>query len=640
MFAWDDEIYASDPELDQQLNEKIIVISEKHLSDHRWMINTNRFYRIAKSKALNNLGLIYQNKGNYTLAIGKYSESLKLSEENGDMKLTASALGNIANIYLDQGELDDALNYYGKNLIIVRQLNDKRNEATTLSNIGVVYQEKKEYHKAMAFYKSSWRIRELIGDEYGVAISLGNIGNLLLDEKKYNEAYPFFQNSKAIREKINDTEGLTGVKINFGIIHHGNNQLDSALMDGREAMAMAKKLENTELLKDASMLLKNVYFKKRDFLHAFEQLELYYFYRDKMIGEENKKEISRQQYKYEYEKKSSAEKIMHEEEQKLNQAQLKYEQQQRYVLYAGLFLLLVFGWAMYNRFKITSRQKKIIELQKGQVEEQKKFAELQKEIVEEKQKEILDSIIYAKRLQQAILVTPEEFNKYLPDSFLMYKPKDIVAGDFYFFEDKDDLLFVAAADCTGHGVPGALVSVVCSNALSRSVNEFGLTDPGKILDKTRELVVTTFEKSGSDIKDGMDISLAVIRKDKSELLWAGANNPLWYTKGKEMMECKPDKQPIGKSEEDGSFTTHRLLIENEMTVYLFTDGYPDQFGGNPTSRSGGKKFKYSRFKELLISIFSLPVANQKEEVEKTFYRWKGDFEQTDDICVLAIKFNL
>jgi serine phosphatase RsbU (regulator of sigma subunit)/HAMP domain-containing protein len=264
----------------------------------------------------------------------------------------------------------------------------------------------------------------------------------------------------------------------------------------------------------------------------------------------------------------------------------------------------------------------------------------QKELVEEKQKEIIDSINYAKRIQQAILPPLKLIRTHLPQSFVLYKPKDIVAGDFYWFyhieTDTHKTLHIAAADCTGHGVPGALVSVVCSTALNRAVKEFNINEPGKILDKTRQLVLETFEKSGADVKDGMDISLCSISTTinpphKKEIKWAGANNPLWYWINNELKEIKPDKQPIGKSDHAKPFTTH-ILQPDIHTLFLFTDGYADQFGGEK-----GKKFKYKPFQDLLISIIELTPDEQQKILDEKIETWRGDLEQNDDICVIGIK---
>ena len=270
--------------------------------------------------------------------------------------------------------------------------------------------------------------------------------------------------------------------------------------------------------------------------------------------------------------------------------------------------------------------------QKETILAQKSEVETQKHLVEEKQKEILDSINYAKRLQEAILARPEEINKFLPDNFLLYRPKDIVAGDFYFFEANDRHIFYAAADCTGHGVPGAMVSIVCSNALSRSVKEFKLTDPGKILDKTRELVMETFAKSSSEVKDGMDISFLVIDKASKSVLWSGANNPLWYVQENNFHEIKPNKQPIGNSDHPVPFITHEISAGMETVFYLFTDGYADQFGGPK-----GKKFKYKQLEEIALSNYKLSMSQQKEILTQKFDEWKGGLEQIDDVCIIGLK---
>ncbi len=253
-------------------------------------------------------------------------------------------------------------------------------------------------------------------------------------------------------------------------------------------------------------------------------------------------------------------------------------------------------------------------------------------MVDEKQKEIIDSITYAKRLQDAIL-PPEKFVKeHFPNSFIYFQPKDIVAGDFYWMEHLDDISFVAAADSTGHGVPGAMVSLVCSNALNRAVNEFGLRDTGKILDKVTDLVLETFEKSDSDVKDGMDISLMAIHHKKNTAYWSGANNPLWYITNGEFKEIKADKQPIGKSDHRIDFTSHTIPLEKNSEYFLLTDGYPDQFGG-PI----GKKYKYQPLKDLLQQHFTASSTEQKNILENSFQNWKGDLEQVDDVTIIGIK---
>jgi serine phosphatase RsbU (regulator of sigma subunit)/ligand-binding sensor domain-containing protein len=359
---------------------------------------------------------------------------------------------------------------------------------------------------------------------------------------------------------------------------------------------------------------------------------------------------------------------------------------------AGLALLIIIIRLSLRRVRLQNIRLEVIVkertqevvAQKAEVEKQRDIAEHQKHLIEEKNTEILDSINYAKRLQRAILPTFKQVTEILPNSFIYYKPKDIVAGDFYWLETytpaqggdsnvslvnnpcKENIILLAAADCTGHGVPGALVSVVCSNALNRAVKEFNLSAPNTILDKVRELVIETFEKSESEVKDGMDISLVALIQRISEgteqntsvngaqnslrthtIMWSGANNPLWIIRKPigqstpELIEIKPDKQPIGKYDNPTPFTLHTIEVKEGDTLFLFTDGFPDQFGGPK-----GKKFMYKAFKELLLEINALPMDEQLTHLRSVFHEWKNyrkpleeltEYEQVDDVCIIGVR---
>jgi serine phosphatase RsbU (regulator of sigma subunit) len=266
-------------------------------------------------------------------------------------------------------------------------------------------------------------------------------------------------------------------------------------------------------------------------------------------------------------------------------------------------------------------------------------------VIEQKNEEILDSIIYAKRIQDAILPSRKTLSAALKNGFVLFKPKDVVSGDFYWMEQpNNETIFLAAADCTGHGVPGAMVSVVCSNALSKCVLEENISQPALILNRTRELVVSRFAKNGEEVKDGMDVSLvSLAHRMESErgsegreikMQWAGANNPLWIIRkgASEVEEYKADKQPIGKYSEEKPFTNHEITLNEGDTFYLFSDGYPDQFGGEKA-----KKFKAANFKQLLLSVQELPMDEQKIIIDKTFEDWKGELEQVDDVCVIGVR---
>ena len=270
-------------------------------------------------------------------------------------------------------------------------------------------------------------------------------------------------------------------------------------------------------------------------------------------------------------------------------------------------------------------------------------------LIENKNKEIVDSINYSKRLQDAILPGPDVIKEWLPKSFVIYKPKAVVSGDFYWVEHLNDYTYFAAADCTGHGVPGALVSVVCSNALNRAVNEFKIIEPAEILNKTRELVIETFAKSGEDVKDGMDIALCAIKDQK--VVFSGSNNPLWIVRQNDLItekqkqkkstvigdycsliEFKANKQPIGLHVGMTDFTQENIQLYPGDRLYIFTDGFADQFGGKRN-----KKFKYKPFKQFLIDLHQQDFNTHKDLINDAFERWKGELEQVDDICIIGIK---
>ncbi|MBL4704020.1 MAG: SpoIIE family protein phosphatase [Flavobacteriales bacterium] len=266
------------------------------------------------------------------------------------------------------------------------------------------------------------------------------------------------------------------------------------------------------------------------------------------------------------------------------------------------------------------------------------------DLLKEKNKEILDSINYAKRLQDAILPSKQSILEHFPSSFVLYKPKDIVAGDFYWLEQVDQYVFFAVADCTGHGVPGAMVSVVCSNALNKAVMEERLTDPGEILDRITDLVIDRFGTDAS-VRDGMDISLCRLDQH-GELAYAGAYSPLYLVnqlnehsldeKFKSathwIKEIKANKQLIGWYEHRSKFTTHFIKMAPKQSLYLFTDGFYDQFGGPK-----GKKFKTANFKRLILKIHDKSMKEQGQIMDQTIEEWKGEFEQVDDICVIGIR---
>ena len=325
------------------------------------------------------------------------------------------------------------------------------------------------------------------------------------------------------------------------------------------------------------------------------------------------------------------------------------------VIIIGFVLVMIFTIYILKAYRDKHKANDLLTIQKKEIQEKNGLLKnaneeilLAKHEIEEQNHEILDSINYAKRIQTAILPPDSYWKQNLPESFVLFMPKDIVAGDFYWMDVIENEVLFAAADCTGHGVPGAMVSVVCHNALNRVVREFGMHQPAEILDKVTDLVIDTFERSDHEVKDGMDIAMVGLTMDTMQLEYAGAHNPLWIVRkgnkefeglelnmelnGKSLYELKADKQPVGKFAYRKAFSYHNITLQKGDIIYLSSDGFPDQFGGIK-----GKKLKSKAFKKLLIELSDMKIHDQREFLKNAFNEWMGDFEQLDDVCVIGVK---
>ncbi|MBC7863069.1 MAG: SpoIIE family protein phosphatase, partial [Bacteroidia bacterium] len=278
------------------------------------------------------------------------------------------------------------------------------------------------------------------------------------------------------------------------------------------------------------------------------------------------------------------------------------------------------------------RANKKVKLANKLVKEQKKHVEEQKAIIEEKHKDITDSIFYAQKIQESLIIPEAQLKKSLPESFVLYAPRDIVSGDFYWYGERDGFKILAVADCTGHGVPGAFMSLIGISSLNQVVLERGLTSPAKILDLLREKVIQSLNQNNEDShrKDGMDISVIALKN--KELIYAGANNPCIILRNKEIISLEANKQPVGFHEHATAFFEKKTELQKGDLIYLFTDGIVDQFGGEK-----GKKLKIKYFKEWLLECSTMEMPKQKEFIQNKLKDWKRNFDQTDDILITGVK---
>ena len=305
-----------------------------------------------------------------------------------------------------------------------------------------------------------------------------------------------------------------------------------------------------------------------------------------------------------------------------------------YVIISFFLLIGIYRWRTASLRKKNVMLEQTIKQRTLEVVKQKDEAEKQKILVEEKNKDITDSINYAKRIQRALLKEEEHVSKHLPEHFILFKPKDIVSGDFYWSIEKQDYFYLAAVDCTGHGVPGGFMSMLGHAFLNEITANNVILTPAEILEALRNKILKEFKQTGTDseTKDGMDISLMRLNLKTKEIQWSGANNPLYYIVNGELKEIPPDKQPIGYYPLMKPFSNHHIQGEKDTIVYLFSDGYADQFGG-----PNGKKFKHSQLKEIVFSIHKNSLKDQKKILNETFEKWKGNLEQVDDVLIMGIR---
>ncbi len=580
----------------------------------------------------NNIGFSFQNVSNLPKALEYYLKSIDIAEKHLKEDDVAGTAMNIGTIYAEQGMFKEALSYFKLSANIYSKKKGW-GYGNDVNNIGQVYFMLKQLDSAKYYYDEAINVWTRMNDQQGLAMTYHNLGNLYAEMNNFPEAEKHLQKSLDLSYSMGDSYGIT---VNLGALSRlaistGNKEKGRKYLN--ESVAYAEKSMQLGLLSDNYKQLYGLYKSENNFKEALAYHEKYFETYDSIHSTENNKLLKEMQEKYESGKKQVE---IDKQKLELSNKDLKLsEQNRRSTIYISIIIVAIITILLvFYQFRQKQRSNKIILLQKQEVEKQK-------EIVDEKNKEIVDSMIYAKRLQDAILPPISLIRQHLPQSFVLFKPKDIVAGDFYWFEQKDHLLWIAAADCTGHGVPGAMVSVVCSNALHRTVNEFGIITPGEILNTTRSLVLETFAKSESEVKDGMDISMLCIDSKHKKIFWSGANNPLWYiqyfgssgeNESNKLVEIKANKQPVGKIDNPAPFTTHEINYIEGSVFYLFTDGFADQFGG-----PNGKKFKYKQFNELLVANSTKPLQEQSAILEKAFNSWKGDLEQVDDVCVIGIK---
>jgi serine phosphatase RsbU (regulator of sigma subunit)/Tfp pilus assembly protein PilF len=572
-----------------------------------------------------NTGAVYYYKADYSIAQDYYFKALVIFEKLEQKDGITMCYNNIASVYYYQDNPVKALEFYNKSLEIEKEQGDSLSMAAVLDNMALVYDRQGEKGKALDYQLHALAIFERMGNKTNLATSLNNIGLQYMDRGMYDKAITHLQRALALRTELDNKKGMASTLLNIGAVYRHKGEHAKAREYCTRGIDLALTIGAKQLVSDGYKTLAESYKETKDYSNAYKYITLHYAVKDSILNAKTAEQIANAEARYESEKKE-AEIALLKKNSELSEKEKEIHELETNRMIMGLtlgvILLLTFaGFVYYNL-----RQKKAANLT---------LQQQNKEISHQKQ-EITDSINYARRIQESILPPDDHVSSRLPDSFILYKPKDIVSGDFYWVEKLDDHVLFAAVDCTGHGVPGALMSVVGLNLLNQAVHERRLTRPSDILSFLDAGVNNTLRQSseGNSVKDGMDLALCSYDPATNLLQYAGAYNSLYIVQDNELKEIKADKFPIGVNI-DGkadTYTNHEIRVKKGDCVYLFSDGYADQFGG-----PNGKKFKYNTFRQLLLSIHEKSMAEQRAILDNNIEQWRGSLEQVDDILVMGVR---
>ncbi len=590
--------------------------------------------RSGSASTYNSIGIIYLNQSEYEKSIETFLKAFKIRELGGNKAGMAGCYNNIALVLGRQRNYVKQLEYFNKALQLMQEIGDKQGVAVAYTNIGVLYRKKGDLEKALENASKSLKLYLEIGDKQGIAGCYSNIGTVYLIQKKLNEALANYQKSLGAARQIGDDNLLARVLGNISNVQANQGKLNDALISLDEALGLFKKIGDKSGLEEIYQAYAELSEKKHDYKSAYEYHKLYANMKDTLFNDVTAKNTAEMNSKFESEKKDK-ELIMKDAEITKQKAESDKQQTFRNALMIGLLLVLFFALFIFRSYRQKQRANSELASKNKLIEQQKKEVDYQKELVDEKNKEVTDSIHYAKRIQQALLANETLLKENLSDYFILYQPKDIVSGDFYWAHTTKNGFLLCTADCTGHGVPGAFMSLLNISFLNEAVDGQKLIAPNEILNYTRSKIIYHLANDGSveGGKDGMDCSLLSFDFKNKKMTYAAANNPVWIARDKEILEFSPDKMPVGKHDKDSlPFTQHTVDLQKNDVVYTLTDGFADQFGGVK-----GKKFMYKELKKLLISSSHLSLSEQKETLKKSFLNWKGKLDQIDDVCIIGVK---
>lgn len=573
------------------------------------------------ARSYSRMGEIYNGKGNYDLALKNLHESYRIYDELGNKKLMNVVMNSIGNTHMGNKDNDKALESFRKCYQIGLETNDSNAVALSSFGIGNIFGEYGKIDSAMKYLNYALAAFFKQKNVYGEAMTYALIGQLKNSEKKYAESLQSLNKSMKLFEDINQMYGIGVVSQSLGKTYFDSGDNQNALKNYLKAFDVHLKRNAFDNIKETCKEISIVYKNLGDYKSSLIYHELYTVYKDSVFNEQSRKQLLEIETQYQTENKEKEIQLKNLALEKSNN-DIKSRTVILYIFIGMSLVFSIMAFWVYKQYK------------------QKKIANIRimkhKDIIEAKNKSITDSIRYAQYIQESILPDDDMTYSLLRESFVLYMPKDIVSGDFYWIVSAGNYVYAAVVDCTGHGVPGAFMSMVGYNSLNNAIKHLKTPDTAQVLSFLQQEVRELFRHNynSTNVRDGMDLSLIRIDRKNMKLQFSGANNPVCYVRDKNFIECKGDKVAISAHNENNNvvFTQHEIDIQKGDAIYLFSDGYIDQFGGLK-----GKKFKFKQFQELMLSASHLPMNEQKNLFHKTITKWKGDLEQIDDILVIGLK---
>jgi len=593
------------------------------------------------------LGLNYSYLGDYARALDCIQKSIVIREKISDKRGLANSFLSQYKIFYVMKEWERALESELKSLALCSEIKDEQCVSGRYTNIGGLYMRLGKYDDALSYHFKALSISRRIGIRNREALVLNNIARTYLALHREKEAFSYIDSSLSIRLKLNDPEGIADSYLTQGNAYYQSGDYSQSIVAATKSLAVARKAGIISAVMDACQLLSNDYLGLKDYRNAFEHYHRYIAVRDSVYNIETSKELTKKQLNFEFSRQQQMQQLMQEKKDAVAEKKIQEQKYIRNGLFIGLALVALILFLVFRAFRQKKRSNTLLNNinatligQKYQLERQNEKIEYQHKLIETKNKEITDSIFYAKNIQTSLIPTKQDFEKYFEESFILFKPKDIISGDFYWISDKEGKIIFVTADCTGHGVPGGFMSMLGISLLNEIINEYALTEPALVMSKLRKKVIGSLRQKGvsGEHQDGMDLTLLVIDKKESSLMYSTANHTFYILRKDgqgvfRLLQYKGDKQPVGiYGEKLKPFSQSEVALQKGDIIYTFSDGYADQFGGPQ-----GKKFKYKQLQEVLLKIAHLPLEEQRERLDQVLVSWQGRMEQVDDIVIVGIK---